>query len=73
MPVLTVVRRKDRKERMKKETRRTQPFSQKQEDVLLELFFQLTKEDRKEVIRYCRDLVKAYKAADEGEKEGKKG
>jgi hypothetical protein len=65
-----VVRETDRKENMQKEERRTAPISQKQEDVLLELFFQLTTEDRKNVIRYCRDMVKAYKAADGDEKEG---
>jgi len=32
------------------------PLSQKQEDLLLELFLQLSVDDRRKVIKYCRDL-----------------
>ena len=35
------------------------PISQKQEDLLLELFLQLSKDDRVKVIKLCRDLVLA--------------
>ena len=35
------------------------PLSQKQEDLLLELFLQLPVQDRKKVIKLCRDLLRA--------------
>ena len=34
------------------------PLSQKQEDLLLELFLQLPVQDRKKVIKLCRDLLR---------------
>ena len=34
------------------------PLSQKQEDLLLQLFLQLSVNDRKKVIKVCRDLLK---------------
>ena len=37
------------------------PMSQKQEDLLIELFLELTPADRKKVIKLCRDLVRAAK------------
>jgi hypothetical protein len=45
---------------MTKNIKPRSPVSQKQEDLLLELFFQLTTEDRKRIIRLCRDMIKAY-------------
>ena len=38
------------------------PMSQKQEDMLIELFLQLSVSDRKKVIKLCRDLSKAAAA-----------
>jgi hypothetical protein len=35
------------------------PLSQKQEDLLIELFVRLSTADRKKVIKLCRDLQKA--------------
>jgi len=37
------------------------PLSQKQEDLLLEIFLQLSVDDRRVVIKLCRDLLKAAK------------
>ena len=33
-------------------------MTQRQEDLLLELFLSLGTEDRRKVIKYCRDLVR---------------
>jgi hypothetical protein len=41
---------------------RTPPMSQKQEDLLLELFLELSTPDRRKVIKYCRDLLREAKA-----------
>jgi hypothetical protein len=57
---------------MKKDTKTISPVSQKQEDVLLELFFRLKTEDRKKVIRFCRDLLKASNGADRNGKTDRK-
>ena len=40
---------------------RTEPLSQKQEDLLIELFVQLSVQDRRDVIKLSRDLLKAQK------------
>jgi hypothetical protein len=37
----------------------TAPLTQKQEDLLIELFVQLSVADRRKVIKFCRDLRKA--------------
>jgi hypothetical protein len=36
-------------------------MSQKQEDLLLELFLELSPADRKRVIKLCRDLIREAK------------
>ena len=41
----------------------THRLTQRQEDLLLELFVQLPVEDRRKVIKYCRDLLKASEEA----------
>jgi hypothetical protein len=46
------------------------PVSQKQEDLLLELFFQLTTDDRKRIIRLCRDMIKTYDTTHEDRSTG---
>ena len=38
------------------------PMSQQQEDMLIEVFLQLSVSDRKKVIKLCRDLSKAAQA-----------
>ena len=40
------------------------PLTQKQEDLLLELFLQLSVDERRKVIKYCRDLLLATKEPD---------
>jgi hypothetical protein len=36
-------------------------MSQPQEDLLLELFLELSTEDRRKVIKFCRDLLREAK------------
>ena len=40
---------------------RKPPMSQLQEDLLLELFLELSTEDRRKVIKFCRDLLRDAK------------
>ena len=46
------------------DTPRIAPLSQKQEDLLIELFVQLSVADRRKVIKLCRDLRRAAKKSD---------
>ena len=45
------------------ETKSRGPITQQQEDLLLELFLQLSIDDRVKVIKLCRDLVRVSQEA----------